>query len=127
MRAKILSRPILPRQILPRWIDMLSPAVLSAAAIAFLLGFDHPPTHFSEQPRPALHATVSTFSGSRSLNPGARAAAGFKASLVPARDLPQTAGIVETVLICATPHADSPGARPFASGRQPILCTFKPL
>ena len=96
MRAKMFSRPIPSRQILPRWIDMLSPAVLSAAALAFLLSFGHPTTHSSMQ-------------------------------AVPPRVLSQTGAAIETVLICAMPHADSPAARPFASGSQPILCTFKPL
>jgi hypothetical protein len=126
MRVINQSRRILPpkslaRRILPRWMDMLSPAVLSAIAVAFLLSFGHAPTHPVTMPQ-----------GIESPSPSAPVLTAYRAeNSSPAIKAPhsvQLAGTVfETVLICATPRADSAKGLPFATGRQPILCTFKPL
>lgn len=119
---QILSRQILPRHILPRWIDMLSPAVLSAVAAAFLLSFGYAPAHRSVAPQVFENPSHSA---SALIPYHAESASQMNAS--PARSVQLAGSVVETVLICATPHADSADGLPFAAGHQPILCTFKRL
>lgn len=127
MRVINQSRRILPpkslaRHILPRWIDMLSPAVLSAIAVAFLLSFGHAPTHPVAVPQ-AIESPSHSASALTAYH-GENSSAAIKA---PPHSVQLAGSVFETVLICATPRADSAKGLPFATGRQPILCTFKPL
>lgn len=129
MRVIKQSRRILPRKsfvrrILPRWIDMLSPAVLSAVAAAFLLSFGHATAHRMAASAPEAVVNPSPSASALTAYHGENRGAEIKA---PPRNVQLAGTMVETVLICATPRADSADRLPFATGHQPILCTFKPL